>query len=62
MAELLSFPKSINDDFVDNVSMAAWYAENHNSIHIGGSNASNLPSEIGSGPLLSFPRSSLDQY
>ena len=62
VAELLSFPKSINDDFVDNVSMAAWYAENHNSIHIGGSNASNLPSEIGSGPLLSFPRSSLDQY
>ena len=62
VAELLSFPKSINDDFVDNVSMAAWYAENHNSIHIGGSNASNLPSEIGSGPLLSFTRSSLDQY
>lgn len=62
VAELLSFPKSINDDFVDNVSMAAWYAENHNSIHVGGNNASNLPSEIGSGPLLSFTRSSLDEY
>lgn len=62
VAELLSFPKSVNDDFVDNVSMAAWYAENHNSIHVGGNNASNLPSEIGSGPLLSFTRSSLDEY
>lgn len=33
--ELLEFPRSPNDDFVDTVSQAAYYAENHNSIIIG---------------------------
>lgn len=52
-AELLSFGSATapHDDFVDNVSMAAWYAENHNTIHIGGgSNAA--PVEIAAGPSL----------
>lgn len=53
LAELLSFgsPGAPHDDFVDNVSMAAWYAENHNTIHIGGG-ANAAPVEIASGPLL----------
>lgn len=50
IAELLSFPKSPNDDFVDNVSMAAWYAENHRSIHVASSG--DAPLEIKSGPRL----------
>lgn len=49
-AELLAFgfPTSPHDDFVDNVSMAAWYAVNHRSIHVSGQNEG--PAELHSGP------------
>lgn len=49
--ELIQFNKAPHDDFVDNVSMAAWYAENHNTIHIGGG-ANAAPVEIAAGPSL----------
>lgn len=53
--ELIQFNKGPHDDFVDNVSMAAWYAENHNTIHIsGGANAA--PVELSPGPNLAFAR------
>jgi len=62
VAELLSFPKSANDDFVDNVSMAAWYAENHRTIHISGGGVGDMPVEVVAGPSIGYNRLALDQY
>jgi predicted phage terminase large subunit-like protein len=62
VAELLSFPKSANDDFVDNVSMAAWYAENHRTIHISGGGGGDMPVEVVAGPSIGYNRLALDQY
>lgn len=50
VAEVLSFPKCLHDDFVDNLSMASWYAENHRTIHVG--TMGEAPTEISSGPKL----------
>jgi predicted phage terminase large subunit-like protein len=50
LAEVLSFPKSLHDDFVDNLSMAAWYAENNRTIHVG--SVGDAPVELSSGPKL----------
>jgi len=49
--ELLEFPRSANDDFVDTVSMAAYYAENHRSILIGTACGSEgVPTELSAAP------------
>ena len=45
VAELLGFPESAHDDFVDCVSMACWYAHNRDKQLMGGSR----PEAVGSG-------------
>lgn len=50
LAEVLSFPKSLHDDFVDNLSMASWYAENNRTIHVG--SIGDAPVELSAGPRL----------
>jgi len=60
-AELLSFPKAPHDDFVDNVTMAAWYAENHQLVFIGGG-GNDAPLEVSVAPSLQGSRMDLNSY
>lgn len=50
LAEVLSFPAGLNDDFVDNLSMASWYAENSRTVHVG--SIGDAPVELSAGPRL----------